>query len=90
MVDWTEVRANRFSTERPTDWPEGVFAVSIKGTGLIGVHEKSGKLFWDGKELVTRSKIRLGTLELWLVGIAASGTFGTFIVDAGRVLGWWH
>ena len=89
MADWAEVRANRFSKERPDDWPEGVFAVSIKGVALLGVHEKSGRLYWDGKELVTRPKIRLGTLELWIVGIAAAGTFGSFMVEAGKVLGWW-
>ena len=89
MADWVEVRANRFSKERPDDWPEGVFGVSIKGVALLGVHEKTGRLYWDGKEVVTRSKIRLGTLELWLVAFAAVGTFGTFVTDAGRAVGWW-
>lgn len=89
MADWAEVRANRFSKDRPNDWPEGVFGVSIKGVALLGVHDKSGRLYWDGKEVVTRSKIRLGTLELWLIGIAAAGTFGSFILDAGRILGCW-
>jgi hypothetical protein len=89
MVDWEEVRANKYSKDRPDHWPEGVFGVSMNGIGLLGIHDKSGRLFWDGNEVVTRSKIRLGTLELWLIGIAAVGTFGTFIVEAGRSMGYW-
>jgi hypothetical protein len=27
---------------------------------------------------------------LWLVGIAATGTFGSFSLEAGRILGCWQ
>ena len=88
-TDWTQVRKYRLSTERPSEWPEGVFAISMKGAALLGIHEKSGKLYWDGKEVVTRSSIRLGPYERWLASAAALGTFGTFIVNAGRAYGLW-
>ena len=89
MINWADIRKTRFSPERPGEWPEGVYAVSITGITLLGVHEKSGRLYWDGEEVVTRTKIRLGTLELWLVGIAAVGTFGSFLVEVGHRIDLW-
>jgi hypothetical protein len=88
-TDWSLVRKYRLSPDRPPEWPEGVYGVSMKGVSLLGIHEKSGKLFWDGKEVVTRRSIRLGTFERWVAGFAATGTFGTFIVNLGRAIGWW-
>jgi hypothetical protein len=88
-VDWTTIRKYRLSTERPDEWPEGVYGVSMKGIGLLGIHEKSGKLFWDGKEVITRGPIRLGTYERWIASLAALGTFGTFLVNIGRAFSWW-
>ena len=85
--DWDLIRRYRLSEERPPEWPEGVYGVSMKGIGLLGIHEKSGKLYWDGREVITRSAIRL---VRWVAGFAAAGTFGTFLVNAGRVLGFWH
>src|SRR5581483_4225656 len=70
MTDWAYIRSVRFSTERPADWPDGVYAVSMKGVALLGVHEQSGKLYWDGKEVVTRGAIRLGTFERWVASFA--------------------
>jgi hypothetical protein len=88
-TDWDTIRKSRLSTERPTEWPEGVFAISMTGASLLGIHEKSGQLYWDGKEVVTRSAVRLGTFERWIAAIAAFATFGTFITNAGRAMGWW-
>ncbi|MGO4513726.1 hypothetical protein CT676_43190 [Bradyrhizobium sp. MOS001] len=88
-VDWEVVRKYRLSNERPPEWPEDVYAISIKGSALLGIHERSGKLYWDGKEIVTRNAIRLGTLERWIAIFAAVGTFGTFVVNAGRAMGKW-
>ena len=90
MTDWDAIRRHKLSPERPPEWPEGIRAISMEGMTLMGIHEKTGRLYWDGKEVVTRSKIRLGTFELWVVSIAAAGTFGTFLVEAGRSIGWWH
>jgi hypothetical protein len=89
-TDWNLIRQYRLSEERPPEWPEGVYGVSIKGIGLLGIHEKSGKLYWDGREIVTRSVIRLGTVELWIGGIAAVGTFGAFVVSAGHAFRFWN
>jgi hypothetical protein len=68
-TDWSVIRKFRLSTDRPPEWPEGVYGISMKGIGLLGIHEKSGKLYWDGKEVVTRSSVRLGTFERWIAGI---------------------
>jgi len=88
-TDWSVIRKYRLSIDRPPEWPEGVFAVSMKGVALLGIHEKSGRLYWDGKEVVTRGSVRLGTYERWIASAAALGTLGTFIVNAGRAYGFW-
>jgi hypothetical protein len=89
-TDWGATRANRFTNDRPAEWLEGVYGISLTGLNLLGIHEKSGKLYWDGKEIVTRSLVRLGTFERWIAVIATGCAFGTFIVNAGRALGYWH
>jgi hypothetical protein len=88
-VDLDAIRRLRLSEELPPEWPEGVYGVSMKGIGLLGIHEKSGKLR-DGREVVTRSAVRLGTFERWIACFAAAGTFGTFAVNAGGALGYWN
>jgi hypothetical protein len=89
-MDWAEIRKNRLSKERPDEWPDGVYGISMSGAGLLGVHEKTNKLYWDGKEIVTRNIVRLGTVELWFAGIATASTFGIFVLGVGRVAGWWN
>jgi hypothetical protein len=54
------------------------------GLGLLGIHEKTDKLYWDGKEIVVRSAFRLGTFERWIASIAAVGTFGNFAFNFAR------
>ncbi len=88
MVDWEQVRKVRLSTERPSEWPEGVFAVSMKGISLLGIHEETGKLYWDGREIITRGPVRLGTFERWVAVIATLGTFGSFAIEFARAFGW--
>jgi hypothetical protein len=91
MADWTEVRKFRFAPDKtPDEWPPEVRSISINGVSLFGIHEKSGKLYWDGAEVVTRTKLRLATFERWIASFAAIGTFGTFLVNVGRAFGWWH
>ncbi len=89
-LDWVKIRANRFNKERPAEWPEGVRVISLEGLSLLGIHEETDKLYWDGKEIVLRERLRLGTLELWLATLATVGTFGGFIVAAGHALHWWQ
>ena len=89
-MDWSHIRSFRFHKERPPEWPEGVLGISTEGLALFGVHEKNGRLYWDGKEIVTRNFITLGTFERWAAGIAATGAFGSFIVNLGHnAFRWW-
>ena len=53
----------------------------------MGVHEKTGKLYWDGSEIVT--KVRLRGYELLLATLATGATVGVFVLDLGRTAGWW-
>lgn len=87
--EWEHLRRIAFSRIRPSDWPDGVRSISVEGTGLLGVHDKTGELYWDGKPVALRRPIRLGTFERWAVVIAALGTVGTFIVEVGRSAGFW-
>jgi hypothetical protein len=50
-TDWTAIRANRLSSDRPAEWPKGVFAISMKGAALLGIHEETGKLYWMARKL---------------------------------------
>jgi hypothetical protein len=87
--EWEFTRRIAFSEIRPPDWPEGVRAISMRGMGLLGVHDKSGELYWDGKQVAIRPPVRLGTFERWAAALATMGTVGTFIVELGRSAKWW-
>ena len=89
-MNWDEIRRLRTSGERADEWPEGVYAINFDTLSLIGVHENDDKLYWDGKEIVTRSVVRLGTKELWLAAIASFSTLGMFFLAFGRTIGWWN
>jgi hypothetical protein len=87
MIDWAHIRAHRISTEPvPTDWPEGIRAISVEGLSLFGIKETTGQLYWDGKQIRTRRIIRFGKPERWIAGFAAFGTCGTFLVMLTRFL----
>lgn len=88
-TDWAKIRTHRFTPDRPTEWPEGVYGISLEGISLLGIHEKTGKLYWDGKEVITKTALRLGVFERLLAIAAATGTFGTFVVNVGRAKAWW-
>lgn len=87
--EWEFTRRLAFSEIRPPEWPEGVRAISIRGMGLLGVHDKTGELYWDGKQVAIRPPVRLGTFERWAAALATLGTVGTFIVEVGRSAGLW-
>ncbi len=87
-MDWEQARQSMASKERPEDWPPGVYAIG-GGLAFLGIHEKTEKLYWDGKEIVTRSIIRLRGYELMLATIATTATVGMFIVSLGDAVGWW-
>jgi hypothetical protein len=78
------LEAHRTSNERPDDWPADVRAISQEGLSLFGIKEGTGQLFWDGKQVRTRSILLLGGPERWIAGFAAAGAFGTFLVNLFR------
>jgi len=88
MTDWNQIRADRFTKERPTGWPAGVYGISLTGLGLLGVHEQTNKLYWDGREIAFR-RVKFGLYEQFIGTLLALATVGTFVVDAGKVLKWW-
>lgn len=78
------------SSETKTEhWPEGVHSITWNEIGKLGFHDMTGTLYWDGKEVETRSIVRLGTLELLLAGIATAAVVGMFVLELARTLHWW-
>jgi hypothetical protein len=66
-----------------------VFALSqLTVLGLIGIDPATNKLYWDGKEVMVRDRLRLGRWANFLAILVATGTFGTFIVELGNALNW--
>ncbi|GLQ55430.1 hypothetical protein [Devosia nitrariae] len=78
-VDWAHMRAFRFSNDRPDDWPPDVDSISLNGVALLGIHRKTGELYWDGNRLVTAKRfsnfergLAVVTLLIVLVGVTAT------------------
>jgi len=93
-MDWDRIRRVRFTKDTtPMNWPEDVRGISIEGVALLGVHEKTGKLYWDGKEIVTRTLFKLDTLERWLAIITIVCVVGNFAINVANFLNeifeWW-
>ena len=87
---WDDIRAFRYSTmDPPPTWPSDVRPISQEGLALLGIDPATNKLFWDGKEVVVRSRVRLSRWQGFLVTLVACGTFGTFLVEASQA-GWWR
>jgi ABC transporter substrate binding protein len=58
---WDEIRAFRYSTVAPPPgWPDNVRPISIDGVTLFGIDPATNKLYWDGREIVVRDRLRLG------------------------------
>ena len=55
-MDWAQIRATKMAPESPPEWPGGVKAISLNGLTLFGIHEKTGRLYWDGIEVITRDR----------------------------------
>jgi hypothetical protein len=86
MVDWAHIQAHKLSNERPHNWPEEVRAISVEGLSLFGIHETTGRLYWDGRQVRTRRVIQFGKPERWIAGLAAAGIWGGFLVGLVRLL----
>jgi hypothetical protein len=89
MGEGDRLRRRGASNERPDHWPPGVYQLSIDGMSLMGVHEDTGQLYWEGKEIVTKRVVSLRWYELTLLTLVAVGTIGYFFIELGRVLKWW-
>ena len=86
-IDWHHIRTHRYSPMTPPpDWPSAVRPLSIEGVSLLGIDPATNKLYWDGKQIAVRDRVRLGLWELILVILIAVGTFGSFIVELGNAL----
>ncbi len=90
MTDWDNIRKYKVSGDRHEDWPDDVYAISLEGLTLLGIHKNNNKLYWDGHEIVTKTVVRLRWLELWLVILAAFSTFGIFVLNLGSSFNWWN
>ena len=86
---WDEIRAVRYSPlTPPSEWPSNVRPISMEGVSLLGIDPATNKLYWDGKEVVVRDRLRLGGWANFLAILVAIGTFGTLVVELGNALNW--
>src|SRR5262245_16340382 len=69
---WDEIRAVRYSMmDPPPTWPSGVRPISLEGLALLGIDPTTDGLFWDGKQVVLRSRVRLTWWQGFLATLAA-------------------
>ena len=86
---WDEIRGVRYSPlTPPPEWPSNVRPISMEGVSLLGIDPATNKLYWDGKEIVVRDRLRLGGWANFLAILVAIGAFGSFIVELGNALNW--
>lgn len=87
MIDWEQIRRHRHvEDESPPEWPTGVQAISSSGLTLLGIHEKSGELYWDGQQVVTAR--RLANFERWMAALVTAATVVMALIEVGRAAGW--
>jgi hypothetical protein len=85
---WEHTRRVKWSKfPPPSNWPAGVRPISQTGLALLGINERTGRLYWDGTELAT--KVGLKTFERVLATIATGAAVGGFILSLGSTMGWW-
>lgn len=89
MTDWNHIRAIKFSRESPSDWPPHVRAISQEGLALLGINTKTGKLYWDGTEIVLKRTLALTAIQQTFAILAAVGTFGSFVLLLGKAIKLW-
>ncbi|AZO00114.1 hypothetical protein EJ066_24965 [Mesorhizobium sp. M9A.F.Ca.ET.002.03.1.2] len=87
MIDWNQVRKFRHVTESsPPEWPAGVKAISLEGVTLLGIHQSTGELYWDGQAVVTEKRLANYERRLALAVTIATGVMA--VIEAGRAAGW--
>ncbi|ESY15180.1 hypothetical protein [Mesorhizobium sp. LNJC394B00] len=86
MIDWEQIRKHRHVKEQsPSEWPQGVQAISSSGLTLLGIHEKSGELYWDGQQVVTAR--RLANFERAMALAVTIATVIMAVIEVGRAAG---
>ncbi|MER9407711.1 hypothetical protein NKI36_27225 [Mesorhizobium caraganae] len=86
MIDWDRIRQYRHVVEpSPPEWPAGVKAISLNGVSLLGVHESTGELYWDGQQIVTAR--RLASFERWMAALVTAASVILAIIETGRAAG---
>jgi hypothetical protein len=82
-------------TDRPTNWPKDVDPITIEELDKLG-RNSDNELFWDGRRLITRSRLQFTipqTLLAILAVIASLATSATGLNNAsvflrGRNIAW--
>ena len=52
----------------------------------LSIDRQTGALYWDGRQVVTRSWVRLGKFERWMIALVAAGTFGAFLIEVWKLI----
>lgn len=66
------------------EWPAGV--KTIEGVALLGIHQSTGELYWDGQALVTEK--RLANFERGMALVVTIATVVLACIEIGRAAGW--
>lgn len=53
------------------NWPTGVSRISTDELQRLGINEKTGRLYWDGNEIVSRTDLLIGRVGTWTINAAA-------------------
>lgn len=61
-------------------WPQGVKEITFEAIGMLGFHERTHELYWNGEKVVTVR--RLATVERWLAALAVAAA----VVGAGATV----
>lgn len=83
-MNWAEIRRHKISPHRPDDWPPDIQAISLEGLSLVGIHQRTGELYWDGQKLVTEK--RFSDFER---GLAVAGLLIAFLGVAAAIVQAW-
>jgi hypothetical protein len=71
----------------PTKWPSHIREIGLEELGSLGV-DTEGRLYWDGKPVVTESRVSLEGWTFFFLAITAIGTFGYFLLEIARSASW--
>ena len=91
-IDWDSVHRNKFAdADAPHYWPSDVRPLSIDGTALFGISQRTGSMFWDGRKLVTENRLaRQERVIAWIVAVSSGLLAVIEIVRLAHEIGWIH